>query len=458
MRVWRYDRIGGLASENFDINAEGKKFVKVMLGFLSFSESELGFDPTIEKKGDVCFIKIKREDQETEETIILEKPIRQTASIVGRSTSCWAAHLKEDPAKRFIVKDTWQLPESVDEGELLKKARNSGIENIAKYYHHYRVQVDGKFDDVLKNIRSGFKPKWSGAISKRVVFTKNDEHDTKVAGHKRKRGSIPRRPAISIRAFQTNRIHHRMIISTIGKPLHKIESLENLLKALKCCIECHESLVKIHIWHRDITIYNLLCADDEEYKGFLIDLDAAMEIDPENPSKATGAAEATTARAFMAIKSLRGTKYRYTPSHDLESFFWVLLWLCLHYNDDGAKIANDEYDQWNYASDRILRKLKVGTIYNEEMFLEEMREVFTTKFKPLVRVVNELRKVLFPVGVEREEDVSVLYEQMYDVLDRGPELIKEEKITENLTSDSVSESRKRRRKDKGKGIPISVEE
>ncbi|RSL39791.1 hypothetical protein CEP51_016769, partial [Fusarium floridanum] len=47
MRVWAFDRLGGIASEQFDINKDGRQFVSTILGFLWMNEEQLGFDPTI---------------------------------------------------------------------------------------------------------------------------------------------------------------------------------------------------------------------------------------------------------------------------------------------------------------------------------------------------------------------------------------------------------------------------
>jgi len=47
MRIWEFDRLGGVASEQFDINKDGQQFVSIVLGFLRMNEEQLGFDPTI---------------------------------------------------------------------------------------------------------------------------------------------------------------------------------------------------------------------------------------------------------------------------------------------------------------------------------------------------------------------------------------------------------------------------
>ncbi|KAG6132798.1 hypothetical protein E4U28_006408, partial [Claviceps purpurea] len=49
MRVWLFDRIGGIASEKINVNTEPLQFIKVILGFLWMSEEDLGFDSSIKR-------------------------------------------------------------------------------------------------------------------------------------------------------------------------------------------------------------------------------------------------------------------------------------------------------------------------------------------------------------------------------------------------------------------------
>lgn len=47
MRLWAFDRLGGVASERFDINEDGLQFASTILGFLWLNDADCGFDPTI---------------------------------------------------------------------------------------------------------------------------------------------------------------------------------------------------------------------------------------------------------------------------------------------------------------------------------------------------------------------------------------------------------------------------
>ena len=69
MRVWVFDRLGGIASKQFDINKNGYLFVFTMLGFLWMDREQLGFDPTFLTEGENRFIEIDRNGK-TERLVI----------------------------------------------------------------------------------------------------------------------------------------------------------------------------------------------------------------------------------------------------------------------------------------------------------------------------------------------------------------------------------------------------
>ena len=47
MRLWEFDRLGGIASSAFDINKDGLQFVLAVLGYLLMNKEQLRFNPTI---------------------------------------------------------------------------------------------------------------------------------------------------------------------------------------------------------------------------------------------------------------------------------------------------------------------------------------------------------------------------------------------------------------------------
>ncbi|OCK73362.1 hypothetical protein K432DRAFT_271929, partial [Lepidopterella palustris CBS 459.81] len=63
LRLWQFDRLGGISSASFDIHEDGLQFVSAVLGFLCMDQEQLGFDPTIVSNGDMKYIEIERNGQ-----------------------------------------------------------------------------------------------------------------------------------------------------------------------------------------------------------------------------------------------------------------------------------------------------------------------------------------------------------------------------------------------------------
>lgn len=151
--------------------------------------------------------------------------------------------------------------------------------------------------------------------------------------------------------------------------------------------------------------------DNPSQQSFLIDLDLAIKEEREEPS---GARAKTGTRAFMAIGLLLGEKHSFM--HDLESFFWVLFWICVHYNGPGGGVGITEFECWNYENAAKLSKLKFGTVGDEGDFLKTAEESFTAYYKSLIPWVNRLRKVVFPNGGRWKKSDSGLYLEMMKIL------------------------------------------
>ncbi|OJD12951.1 hypothetical protein ACJ73_09269, partial [Blastomyces percursus] len=126
------------------------------------------------------------------------------------------------------------------------------------------------------------------------------------------------------------------------------ESPLELLKALCDAIKAHRSLyLDASILHRDISEHNIIITDPDKaggYSGMLINLDLAKEVGIGR----SGARRQAGTMEFMAIEVLLNIDHTYR--HDLESFFYVLIWQC----------ARNGWGKDKYSKDSKLR-LIVGT-------------------------------------------------------------------------------------------------
>ncbi|PGG99671.1 hypothetical protein AJ79_08445 [Helicocarpus griseus UAMH5409] len=147
----------------------------------------------------------------------------------------------------------------------------------------------------------------------------------------------------------------------------------------------------------DISPRNLLVNEDEEspsWRAFLIDLDLAIRVERDGFSGARGK---TGTRPFMAIGVLYGEKHSFM--HDLESFFWVLFWICIHYDGPGKGRVVEHFEEWNYVNTKTLADEKKGVVSDEGGFLRTAEENFTPYYQPLAPWVNRLRRIVFPDGL-----------------------------------------------------------
>ncbi|KAI1939033.1 hypothetical protein LOZ66_003110 [Ophidiomyces ophidiicola] len=429
LRIWQFDRCGGIGSKQIDINKDGLQFIKVLLGFLQMDRKQLGFDPTIVMEDGKRWIHIKREGQA--ERLAIDKVILYPHCVAGRATTCWRAHA-ENSNQTLVVKDSWQYPERDHEGELLRAATEANVVNVARYYHHEIVQINRTDDDtrVIRKhlnittarddstnarpslIRARFRG--SGELSRSMAGQKRslDNVSTALPARKRSQPSLIKHIAGENTQY---RVHRRVVLLDYGKPLYTASSMVVLLKGLEDCIQGYWSLYeKTGMIQCDISTGNLMInenEDDSSWGSFLIDLDLAIKHQRQELSGTCGK---TGTRAFMAIGVLYGDKHSYM--HDLESFFWVLFWICIHYEKPGQGRVVKRFEKWNYLDTEELADIKKGVINHERDFLRIIEDHFTPFYKPLSPWVNRLRRLVFPGDKRWEREDLSLGSNMIKVL------------------------------------------
>jgi hypothetical protein len=430
MRLWEFDRLGGIASEQFDINEDGLQFVSAMLGFLWMNEEQLGFDPTIITVGDKRYIEIERKNEK--ERLVIDRVITRVPCVAGRATTCWKVYQEEYPGTPLVVKDSWQYPEREEEGDLLREATEKRVKNVARYYHHETVRVGGQDDDIRVNVRKGlditkatnYKPeKLMPPPSRTERRASRRDGSSSTAGRKRSSSCTemplpPKKRTCSsspVKRVVANRVHRRVIVRDYGKAIYTASSHISLLAAFEGCIEGYESLHTAGMLQRDISLKNLMVNEEDENpssSAFLIDLDLAIK---EQREMSSGARGKTGTRAFMAIGVLLDEE-THSFMHDLESFFWVLFWICIHYDGPNKDVGATDFEKWNYVNMEELAELKSGLVSRERHFLNRITKAFTPYYQPLVPCVNRLRRAVFPMDKPWEMEDKTLYSRMKKIL------------------------------------------
>ena len=423
MRLWEFDRLGGIASTCFNINQEGQQFVSAVLGFLWMNKKQLGFDPTISTADGIRYIEIERNHQK--ERLVIDKVMKRASCVAGRATTCWKAYLQGDDLRTpLVIKDSWQFPEREEEGELLREATDKKVVNVARYYHHETVCIGGYDDDICGNVRKGlditkaenYKPMPPPRTTRlSTTRQKRSSSCTDASLPPSKRTCSSSSTKAGKRSAGLNRVHRRVIVRDYGKAIYKASSRVAMLNALIGCIDGYESLhTRAGMLHRDISMNNLIINEDDSNPSrgsFLIDLDLAVNEQREKPSGARGM---TGTRAFMAIGVLFNEKHSFM--HDLESFFWVLFWICIHFSGPHKGRCVKRFDKWHYLDTVNLVAAKKAVVDDQRDFLRVAEENFTHYYQPLIPWVNTLRRVVFPGGQRWEDSNPKLYSEMKSVL------------------------------------------
>ncbi|KAG6051372.1 hypothetical protein E4U17_006194 [Claviceps sp. LM77 group G4] len=339
-----------------------------MLGFLWMSEEDLGFDPPIQQIDGERFIETERDGRS--ECIVIDGLIIRKLCMVGRATTCGKAHVKDHSETPLVIKDSWQLSERDEEGEMLKQATGRNVVNVARYYHHETVRIGGMIDDS------------SGATTKvlpesRTTSTKRsiDQTGPALPPSKKVCSTLSRTAGIGSLIEPPNVVHRQVIVQDYGKAIDKASSRKALLFCLEGCFKGHKSLYDKGILHRGISINNLMINEDQE--------NPFWSTEREKPS----GAQETGTRAFMAIGLLEGAEHTFI--HDLEFFFWVLFWKCIQCEDPGKAIEPTRYEFWYDLLDTALACLKSGVI-SDYKFSKPEKLRFTLYYQPLIPHVNRL--------------------------------------------------------------------
>ncbi|KAA6407381.1 MAG: hypothetical protein FRX48_08929 [Lasallia pustulata] len=371
MELWVCDRSGPYSSGEFDIHKEPEQFIRAIAGYAMMSDEELGLDTFAEWDGEDRFITITEDATGKERRLQLESHlIAYQRAIVCRGTSCFRASIPSSEDPRYVVKFSWTFDKRRPEADLLRLARERGVEGVAKLFGDHRITSIADMREGLafakphafQNARlyrpssfsqsqsqSHFSQSFTQLLSLsigRESRKKRTSVDTRGRPSKRSRSNSqsPEKAkpenevAYTEEHSQTtslyahdessfdNRVFRCLVISPAGRVIRDFRSIPELLEALRDAIKAHRSLYTVGmILHRDISENNIIITDPKEANGFtgmLIDADLAKEIG----SGRSGAHHQTGTMEFMAIQVLRGISHTYR--HDLESFFYVFLWIC----------------------------------------------------------------------------------------------------------------------------------
>ncbi|TRX91185.1 hypothetical protein FHL15_007973 [Xylaria flabelliformis] len=344
-----FSRVPNLEDASESISAKCKMLAKSnqsVSACISVHKLDIGFVPSYDMSGIPPKYDWSR--------FLLTGEMRENANMDNSTTTALdleryarKAHLEGDPGTLFVIKDSWQDEERDQEGELPKRATEADVKNVVRCYHHQTVNVRDRPDSIQDNVRGGPDVIKAGKCLATISTSSDacmDTHEALEDSHNS--ASINRkRPRAEIDASVPPRKRFCPTTPTPSTTKHR-----------------DRSLYEAGILHRHI----------------LIDLNHAIKIPPETPLERKAGT-----RIFMAIGPLEGDQ-EHSFMHDLESLFWVLIWICTHYDTKGDLVEKHVFENWNYKNDDDLIAIKAHLIGEEIRFLRLAKQYFTQHYQPLI--------------------------------------------------------------------------
>ncbi|KAF8419397.1 hypothetical protein BGX38DRAFT_1309570 [Terfezia claveryi] len=341
LTLWRFDRSGAIGSETLNYSRSDSDLLTVVTALVSISQIDarhLGFHVDsiswgdehaypLDQKSDISIKMFKpilgnsliTVDPLSEVAVLLKELVFLAPGIVTRGTRIWTGTLSSGEA--IVIKYSWSNAKRALEGDLYQLASEKQVIGVAT------ILNCTTYENVLTHLHAGGSPTADSNF---------------------------RQPqAYKIHMQRQNRVLSRLVLSPTGRPLldSRLSPLQ-VAEGLLAGLIGHASLFfQGGILHRDISPNNIIVIDDSlpqltlvsspvpttsnpfawiwphdtPLRGCLIDLDYAIEAS----AQPSGALDRTGTYPFIAIQVLRGRE-RHRYRHDLESFLYVLLWVCCY--------------------------------------------------------------------------------------------------------------------------------
>jgi serine/threonine protein kinase len=168
--------------------------------------------------------------------------------------------------------------------------------------------------------------------------------------------------------------------------------ISEFLSAEMAHIAGHFDLWQGGVYHRDVSSPNLMWRKDKEGNllGVLNDYDLSSLRITQGPQ----GNERTGTVPFMALELLtkegqRG-EVKHSYRHDLESFMWVLPWVCLRYKNGNLRTSDRPLDEWATKDAQTVCEKKLFFLHNFWTF--KPRGVDRRIWSLLFACLSELRE------------------------------------------------------------------
>ncbi|KAJ6512125.1 hypothetical protein C8R47DRAFT_681970 [Mycena vitilis] len=296
------------------------------------------------------WVKARKDDKDVL-CFTIGPPLSRADGLFSRATRVDRVLIKDDPTPTaYALKDAWR--------QLCRRPEKDFYDVIEKFCEDNDLSMDGMAQCL-------------GSV------------ELNAEGHKTN----------SARTGDQDRRHTRSLLTPVGISLKHFPSSKKLILALEAAVKHHEIAYKAGVMQRDVSEGNVMF-DEQTMEGFLVDWDYA-EFTAEGwnnfkewfPDRAKhdpyadvnkSLKDLTGTYPFMAIELHEKEDTLHTISHDMESFYWLLIWMILRYTAHTHKDKDLACHKLFEVEDLAGRKSKwvdVATPLDEASPLGRMGEI-----------------------------------------------------------------------------------
>ncbi|CAE6481567.1 unnamed protein product [Rhizoctonia solani] len=332
-----------VTSRPFDIRVEQEKLVVAVAALWLADLETLGFERrVIGSEGKPALDPIGSEVSVGEMDLEIKRIIYKARALFGRGSATLLGADKKDPSALYVIKISCQVKTRVPESEFLQSAAD--IPNVIRMAHsaNWGDMLEGFGEEFLRSVQE-FEP----------------------------------------REFRV------LVLSPVCELLTTIEDVSVFKTCFIKLVNAHYALFKRSILHCDISIGNLMY-DPKTQEPYLIDADLGKKVDKLGSPSSN---HRTGTLPFMAMDLLVQVPPPHLYRHDLESFFYVLVWICA-----------EDHHGW-HRIDSVAGMTREKSYFLGQYNLEDIR---LGKFAELKSTwITKLGR-LFTVGVAKKTLSTVL--------------------------------------------------
>ncbi|KAG1726848.1 hypothetical protein EDB19DRAFT_1751609 [Suillus lakei] len=399
--IWYYDRQGIIQSSGIDFMKDLPRFMVLLYALQRFNLGDWGrnteFDEVVEQgvhKTTLDGVVVKDGVHETElggVDLVIHTDSEERVThygLQGRATNVFpvtsdklCTEFPDSQKDGMVAKIFWAEEDRISEPEILKKVHEIAAKESDVKGHVPQLLWYCRFPNPTRTVREAL--------------------------------GIPE-------ARKGSRVLYILVFRKLD-PITALYGIE-LFDVWHQCILCHIALWKGGVYHLDISPGNLMCYKKEgRWIGVLNDYDLSSL----NINAGPTGNERTGTVPFMALDLLNPEGQRgevaHLYRHDLESFVWVLVWVCLRYKNGVLLAAPSRLlDEWATLDPVTCGAMKSmfldRFVYFERdwmdpqiwMLVEDSLEVLDNdkqrQKKNIIAQVRKARKVIRTDAEEQEEE------------------------------------------------------